>query len=121
MARRRPRPSITDLRTDLEELDHRPGPNDVLGVAEALRYLEHVRKRGADAADPEEYFGGPVNWHPSLAKDAEEVCPDLLESDDYRTPTPPDLYALSYCDEATIEGVLYRLWDSDPQGSEDKA
>jgi hypothetical protein len=114
MARRR-RPSISNLRTDLEELDDRPGPDDVLGIDAVLKYLNHVRDRRADAADPEEYFGRPVEWVDVLAeKDPAEVCPEIFESPNYRTPTPPDLYALCYCDEAMIEAVLYRLWNPDP-------
>lgn len=66
-----------------------------------------------DAKEPEEYFDREVRWNDALAPDASEAVPDLLEEDDYRTPTPPDVYALRYCDEETVQGVLARLWDSD--------
>lgn len=109
------RPTVHDLRRELEEIDPRPDESDVLGVAEALKYLGHVREERAEADDPAEYFGRPVAWHPELAPDSEEAYPDLLEDDNYRTPTPPDVYALRYCGDITASAVLQRLFVPDDE------
>lgn len=101
-----------ELERSLDDLEEKSSDTVPCGIREVWEYLRHVREHKADAQSPEVFFGGGCEWAPVLPDitEKEDKYPGFVESEDFLTPTPADLFALEYVGDEEIRlGVLVRL------------
>lgn len=104
------RRSRRELERAVDDLDE----PDIVGYAEMLRYLQgHLVKYGPAADPPEEFFANRP-WGPwAKAVAGQDV---RLPGIDPEELTPPELFALRYCDE-DVRRAIVALRSSESTGS----